>query len=258
MPGTRGSWALPDEAWPVNVLALAPPDGVARCRSRSASRPPTPRRALGAAGPFRAHRLRAFHGETGAHRCQAGGEGPGGEPSRPILLPWQFRGGSEMGRWPRIAGVSTDRPCRRNDERLAPSEIWDISAFVGTLARRPAWEEQDPARIRNAGAAAPARARPLPGQRHACRSAHPSARTPGRTIPPCSWPEGASGRYPWSVSYSGTSPRLRDGLGAWSEEPSSTPWPAGFRGRPAPGRDGHAVALVLPPLARDARAIGCT
>lgn len=167
----------------------------------------------------------ACHGADGrATGWRPPHEGPGAPP-RPADLsePWAFRGGADPedvarrvltgldgAGMPGYAGIVTAR------------EAWEVAYHVASLARRPIWDERDPARVRAAGVASD----PLERGRYLANA---------MLCPLCHTPISAEtgaydtsrflaggmrvSAYPWGVWYSrNLTPDADTGLGRWSDD----------------------------------------
>ena len=167
----------------------------------------------------------ACHGADGTPKgWRPTREGPGG-PSPPADLsqPWTFRGGADPGSIALRVMTGLDGSAMPGyADAISARDAWDLAHHVASLARRPVWEERDPARIAVSGVSAD----PLERGRYLVNA---------MLCPLCHTPIGprdgsydtsrflAGGMrvsaYPWGVWYSRNLTRDPEtGLGRWSEE----------------------------------------
>jgi mono/diheme cytochrome c family protein len=201
-------------------------------------------------------------------------EGAGGERAPTDLSePWAFRGGhDERAVARRILAGAGAMPSYAGS--LSPAEARDVARYVATLARRPAWEETDPAAVARAGVAED----PVDRGRYLVRAMQcPLCHTPidaatGAYDAPRFLAGGMRvSAYPWGVWYSrNLTPDEATGLGGWSEDeivaavtrglardgrrldPMAMPWPWFSRLTPS---DARAIAVYLGRLAPVANAV---
>jgi mono/diheme cytochrome c family protein len=251
-----------------HVLALAP----------ASARPGSPL-ALGSPAPPSAEAVRQgrqlyrdagcadCHGDDGRARdWRPSREGPGMEiRPRDLSEPWTFRGGRDETAIVRAILTGMDAGAMpAYADALTPAEARDLAAYVRSLARRPLWEESDPAAVRTVGVAAD----PLDRGRYLVNAMLcPLCHTP---IDPDTGAYLTSGflaggmrvsAYPWGVWYSrNLTPDPETGLGGWSEaeivdavtrgvgrggrrlDPMAMPWPWFARLTP---EDARAIATYL-------------
>jgi mono/diheme cytochrome c family protein len=251
-----------------HILTLAPP-GSSQDRPLELGEP-------GDSGSKSVEQGRVLFESVGCAGCHGrDGRGAGWRPAREGLgadprptdlsTPWTFRGGSAAESIARriLTGIDGS-PMGSYADRLTTAEAWALALYVPTLARRPAWEETDPVRIRTAGVAVD----PLERGRYLvnamlCPLCHTPISPDTGTYDTASFLAGGMrvSAYPWGVWYSrNLTPDPETGLGHWSEEaiinavtrgiarggrrldPMAMPWPWFARLTPS---DARAVAAYL-------------
>jgi cytochrome c553 len=269
MPGFVGLLQPAEvEALAREVLALAPrsiPPGIAlevECRAVPARRATRP-----GAEIYASAGCVECHGDDGRGvpwRPEREGLGTARMPTV-LAEPWTFRAGRDRSTVARTILTGIDGAAMpAYAGTLSSADACAVAAHVGTLARRPLWEERDPALIRTAGVAAD----PVERGRYLTRA---------MMCPLCHTPISAStgaydaGRFlaggmrvsawPWGVWYSrNLTPDAETGLGPWSDEdivqaitrgisrdgrrlnPTAMPWPWFSRLTP---EDARAIANYL-------------
>jgi cytochrome c oxidase cbb3-type subunit 2 len=192
-----------------------------------------------------------------------------------LAEPWTFRGGSAVGDVAqRILTGIDGSPMPAYAGVLSPAEARAIATHVASLARRPLWEEDDPARIARAGVAADPweRGRYLVNAM-LCPLCHTPISAKDGAYDTAKFLAGGMrvSAYPWGVWYSrNLTGDAETGLGRWSEadivraltrgiardgrrlDPMAMPWPWFTRLSDA---DAHAVAVYLKSLAPNVNAV---
>jgi mono/diheme cytochrome c family protein len=255
-----------------HVLGLARADGGGGRGEwpRSQPRPRAPARRGSGADLYAEMGCAHCHGGDGTgSRAWPEGRDPGASPPPTNLIePWTFRGGSdEESIAQRILNGIDGSGMPAYAGSLSPEDAREIARHVRSLARRPIWEEPDPARIASAGVAAA----PLRRGRYLVRAMQcPLCHTPisGETGAYDTRYFLAGGMrvsaYPWGVWYSRNLTSDADtGLGRWSEaeivdaitrgvsrdgrrlDPMAMPWPWFSR---LSASDARAIAVYLKSL----------
>ena len=214
---------------------------------------------------------RALYESAGCGECHGvDGRGRGQESRHPTAVadvptnltePWTFRGGEdEASIATRILTGIDGSAMPSYAESLSQADAREIARFVRTLARRPVWEERDPARIAAAGTdvTPTGRGRYLVKAMQ-CPLCHTpiSAETGAYAMTHYLAGGMRVSAYPWGVWYSrNLTPDEATGLGRWSEREIVTAITRGI------GRDGrrlHPMAMPWPWFSRltgaDAQAI---
>ena len=246
------------------ILTLAPP--------RAVRQPPL---VIGAApedSPDVRERGARLYGSAGCALCHGeDGKSRGWKPARENLVTtprptnlterWIFRGGGGPEAVTRRVLTGLDGAAMPSfASALTPAQAWEVAFFVGSLARKPIWAEQDPERVRAAGVATD----PLERGRYLVAAMQcPLCHTPisdktGAYSTELFLAGGMRvGGYPWGIWYSrNLTSDPEAGLGQWTEAEIGR---AVTQGIARDGRPLHAMAMSWPWFARltpeDSRAI---